>query len=81
MVRIEETWGGFCDKLVFVLSDQDEETPEKIGKADIWRLPVKRKQSKNSRNIWEKVWRMWLHVYNNHLNDAEFFSKSMTIHM
>lgn len=73
--RIAETWGSYCDKTVFIISETDEESPEKIGNATFWRLDIKRPQSKGSRNIWEKVWKMWVHVYENHLLEGDWFLK------
>ena len=32
-------------------------------------------QSSMERNIWDKVWRMWTHVFVHHIDDAEWFLK------
>jgi len=74
--RIAETWGRHCDKMIFVIGHDDEESPPLSQEnAVFWRLNITRKQSQGTRNIWEKVYKMWIKVYTDHLEEAEWFLK------
>ncbi|ETO23130.1 hypothetical protein RFI_14056 [Reticulomyxa filosa] len=72
---VAATWGGLCDRLIFVVDNQSSGVPDQIGPFPFIQLDIELPQSKKDRNIWEKSWKMWKYVGTHHLNDAEWFLK------
>jgi len=66
------TWGKLCNKVKFVLC-ANEGAPENDDRLLI--VPCDYIQSKEERNIWNKVMYMWTKVGNNFLFDFDWFLK------
>jgi len=81
---IMDTWGQHCDVIKFFISHHEDDisVPNSIGKAEVVRLPMVRKpgeglcgNNKPCRHISEKTWRMWSYIFENNLNEADYFLK------
>eukprot|EP00040_Diaphanoeca_grandis_P044062 m.11148 g.11148 ORF g.11148 m.11148 type:complete len:505 (-) comp8686_c0_seq1:90-1604(-) len=66
-LAVKRTWGARCDKLVFVTSEDDD---------DLGTLKVNLHGPEGRDKIWNKTKAAWLHVYKNHIDDAEWFFKA-----
>lgn len=77
---IIDTWGKRCDMLKFMSEKLDDGVvkPDNVDEV----LTLKRKfqdrlcgDNKGCKHIWEKVWRSWVHVYDNYIDDYDWFVK------
>ncbi|ETO36008.1 hypothetical protein RFI_01054 [Reticulomyxa filosa] len=76
MKWIAQTWGKFCDQLIFVIDEEfGVNAPYVYYGATILKIKCEYRQSTPDRNIWEKVWKMWHHIGKHHLYDSEWFLK------
>merc|ERR1719334_710225 len=82
MKAIAKTWGQFC-KLVFVVDDKLAIPRQVVSELNAMTKNVEILalsnlqfvQSSMERNIWDKVWKMWWHIFVHHIDDAEWFLK------
>ncbi|XP_067621745.1 glycoprotein-N-acetylgalactosamine 3-beta-galactosyltransferase 1-like isoform X2 [Eurosta solidaginis] len=64
-IHIHKTWGKRCNKLLFMSSEGDKAL-------DSIKLPVKEGRG----NLWNKTREAMKYIYDNHLNDADWFLKT-----
>ncbi|ETO27796.1 hypothetical protein RFI_09335 [Reticulomyxa filosa] len=74
---IIETFGQGCTKLYFVL-DEASNGPKEYRGFETVNIVLSREQGvqMKQRNIWEKVHRMWSHVYQKERNNFDWFVKA-----
>lgn len=76
--RLQETWGPFCDKLLFVVAHTDVVPPHKNvtgGVGEIMVVNMTMSADPSQRNIWNKVHNMWTAIADKYLEEAEWFLK------
>lgn len=79
---IIDTWGSKCDVLRFFVDRGDKKFFEEKYQKYLVELDMVRHSGdgtgvdgQKSKHIWERTWRMHVWVYENALNEAEFFTK------
>lgn len=65
-MNVKNTWGRRCNKLVFISSAEDQVLDTVVA------LPLK----ESRKILWTKTKAGFLHLYDNYLNDYDFFIKA-----
>lgn len=75
---ITKTYGKRCDIIRFMSDPYDGDYPDDVVTlSTLTRKPNDRTgpDQKPAKHIWEKVWRSWVHIADNYLDEAEWFTK------
>ena len=64
-IHVKNTWGGHCDKLLFMSTEEDQE----LG-------AVKLQVEEGRQGLWGKTKQGFKYVYENHFEDFEWFMKA-----
>eukprot|EP00494_Astrolonche_serrata_P031049 UN31318 len=59
---IHASWGPLCDILIWVVSTENSDIPDEMFGGVVLKIELRRSGRKEDNNVWEKVWRMWLHL-------------------
>ena len=64
-IHVKNTWGGHCDKLIFMSTEEDRE----LG-------AVKLQVEEGRKGLWDKTKQGFKYVYDNHFEEFEWFLKA-----
>lgn len=71
-----ESWGPFCDKLLFVVASEHlQPPPRNVTVGEVFVVNMTRSADPRERNIWNKVHNMWSSISDLYLEEYEWFLK------
>lgn len=74
--RLQETWGPYCDKLLFVVAQTDHVHPnQNVTVGEVLVVNMTMSSDPSQRNIWNKVHNMWTAIADRYIDEYEWFLK------